>query len=292
MAEAQRGPGSAALTARRVLLTCTTVVVVSWIIVFVVGWTDWDPPGGTRARGDFGSSFGTLSALFAGLAFVGATTAAFLQWEQLKEHRRELQEMTAADNMRAVEGRFFHLLASLQTAVNETRLATKGGGVMGRQAVKRIAEHLVRDFADKRKRRSAGPELPLEDRRADIDEWYGRFHAGEYEEGRTHAARFGDIVGHLSRLTCHVLRFLDDCHIQPKEKEFYARILRAHLSGPELVLLFYHCLSRHGYPEHHALADRFELFLDMDRDPLVNPYDVLLYESLARFAPAPPDDHR
>ena len=106
-----------------------------------------------------------------------------------------------------------------------------------------------------------------------------------------HAARFGDIVAHLCRLTCHVLRFLDDCDTRQKDKESYARILRAHLSGPELVLLFYNCLSRHGYPEHHALADRYELFQDMDRDPLVSPYDVLLYKSLERFAPPPPD-HR
>jgi hypothetical protein len=103
-----------------------------------------------------------------------------------------------------------------------------------------------------------------------------------------HAARFGDIVAHLCRLTCHILEFVDGCRIEQREKEFYLRILRAHLSGPELVLLFYHCLSRHGYPEHHALADRYELFRDMNRAPLVNPYDVLLYESLARFAPAPP----
>jgi Putative phage abortive infection protein len=291
MGEVQRGPGMSVLTARRVLLTCTAVVVVSWFIVFVVGWITWDPHVGTKARGDFGSSFGTLSALFAGLAFVGATTAAFLQWEQLKEHRRELQEMSTADSMRAVEGRFFHLLSSLQTAVNETRLATKAGGVMGRQAVKRIADRLLRDFADTRKRRSAGTELPLEDRRADIDEWYARFHAGEYEEGRKHAARFGDIVAHLCRLTFHVLQFVDESDIERKDKEFYARIVRAHLSGPELVLLFYNCLSRYGYPEHHALADRYNLFQDMNRDPLVNPYDVLLYKSLERFAPPPPDDH-
>ncbi|HVK09972.1 MAG TPA: putative phage abortive infection protein [Gemmataceae bacterium] len=287
MAEAERGSGLAVLTARRVLLMCTAVVFVSWLVVFVVGWTTWDPDRGTKARGDFGSSFGTLSALFAGLAFVGVTTAAVLQWEQLKEHRRELQEMTTADYTRAVEGRFFHLLSTLQTAVNETRLATKGGGMAGRQAVKRIADHLVRDFAGERKRRSAGPELSLEDRRADIDDWYGRFHAGEYEAGRMHGARFGDIVAHLCRLTCHVLRFVDESCVPQKDKEFYARILRAHLSGPELVLLFYNCLSRHGYPEHYSLADRYELFRDMDRDPLVSPYDVLLYKCLERFAPPP-----
>ena len=171
-----------ALTATRVLLACTTIVVAGWLVVFITGWIAWDPHVGTQARGQFGDSFGTLSALFAGLAFVGATTAAFLQWEQLKGHRRELREMTAADELRAVEGRFFHLLASLRAAVNEPRLRTRGGGsVVGRQAVKRIADHLVRGFADERRRRSAGPELPPDDRRADIDEWYGRFCDGEYE---------------------------------------------------------------------------------------------------------------
>ena len=117
------------MTARRVLLTCTAVVVLSWVVVFVVGWTDWDPHVGTKALGDFGSSFGTLSALFEGLAFVGATTAALLQWEQLREHRRELQEMTVVDNMRAAEGRFSHLLSSLQTG---RRFLSRGSYRSGR----------------------------------------------------------------------------------------------------------------------------------------------------------------
>jgi hypothetical protein len=233
-----------------------------------------------------------LSALFAGLAFVGATTAAYLQWEQLREHRRELQEMTAADQARAVEGRFFHLLATLQTAVGETRLRTTRGSAVGRQAVKRIADHLVRDFAAERKRRAAGRELPAADRRADIDEWYDRFHVGEYEEGRMLGARFGDLVAHLFGLTYHILRFVDESAIPREEKESYARILRAHLSSPELVLLFYNCLSRHGYPEHHQLVDRYKMFKHMNRNHLVSPYDVLLYQSLERFAPPPPPDGR
>jgi hypothetical protein len=278
------------LTAMRVLLTCSAVVVAGWLTVFIVGWTTWDPGVGTQARGQFGDSFGTLSALFAGLAFVGATTAAFLQWEQLREHRRELREMTTADQLRAVEGRFFHLLASLQTAVNETRLESTGGGPVGREAIRRIADHLVHDFADERKRRSAGRELPLEDRRADVDEWYDRFHAGEYEQRQERAARFGDVASHLCRLTYHILRFIDESGIDQAEKESYARSLRAHLSGPELVLLFYNCLSRHGYPAHHALADRYKMFKNVNRHSLGSPYDVLLYKSLAPYVPPPADE--
>ena len=63
------------------------------------------------------------------------------------------------------------------------------------------------------------------------------------------------------------------------------RILRAHLSDPELVLLFYNCLSRHGYPEHHALADRYHIFENMRPKSLVDPHDALLYKSLHQFSP-------
>ena len=199
--------------------------------------------------------------------------------------------MAAAERVRSVEGCFFHLLASLQAAVDETRLKTTGGRVVGRQAIRRIVDHLVSDFAEQRKRPRAGRELSPQDRRADIDEWYDRFHAGGYRKAGRPAVQFGDAIARLCRLTYQILRFLDESDIEPKQKAFYARILRTQLSGPELVLLFYNCLSRHGYPERHELADRYNMFKNMDPRPLVSPYDVLLYKSLERLAPAPPDVH-
>ena len=285
MAEAADPPAMSVLTPTRVLLTCGGLVTVGWLGVFIIGWTGWDPAVETPARGQFGDSFGAISALFAGLAFVGATTAAFLQWEQLKEHRREIQEMVAADKVKAVEGCFFHLLASLQTTVNDARLEATGSGAVGRQALRQIADHLVHDFAAQRHRRSAGRELPPGERRADVDEWYGRFHAGEYEQCHKLPVCFGDLVDQVCRLTYHTLRFIDGSAISPDDKQFYARTLRAHFSSPELVLLFYHCLSRHGYPEHFKLADKYRLFTNISPGALVNPDDVLLYSSLRDSAP-------
>ena len=280
------------LTPTRVLLTCGALVTVGWLGVFIIGWVSWDPDVGTPARGQFGDSFGAISALFAGLAFVGATTAAFLQWEQLKEHRREIQEMVAADKVKAVEGCFFHLLASLQTAVTEARLETTdgGAGAVGRQALRPVADHLVCGFGSEPQRRTAGRELPPAERRADIDAWYGRFHAGEYEQRHKLPVCFGDLVGQVCRLTYHTLRFIDGSAIGSGDKQFYARTLRAHLSGPELVLLFYHCLSRHGYPDHFTLADEYGLFTNISPGALINPNDVLLYRSLEPLAPHHADE--
>ncbi len=47
-------------------------------------------------RGTFGDMFGAVNALFSGLAFLGVVLAIVLQYEELKEQRREIQQSRIA----------------------------------------------------------------------------------------------------------------------------------------------------------------------------------------------------
>lgn len=250
------------------------IVIGFWGYVFVSGRRDWAAGGSSRAA--VGEAFGMASALFTGLALIAAGVAAYFQWVSMREERSK----AAAD---AVESRFFQLLASLQTAVNETRVDR----LIGRQAIRKISEYLLEEHEDEQRNLSPGSaNMSLEERRKDISRWYKQFVDGDTDEGKEIEVRYGDLIGHLFRLTYHILRYIDESTaIDASEKQFYARILRAHLSNPELVLLFYNCLSEYGYDKHHPLVDKYNMLKNMNRSPLVGQYDVLLYKSLAHTAP-------
>ncbi len=66
------------------LIVLIIVIIAAWVLTgyFLYGVSD---------RGTFGDMFGTINALFAGLAFAGIIYAIFLQRKDLELQRRELQ---------------------------------------------------------------------------------------------------------------------------------------------------------------------------------------------------------
>ncbi len=251
-------------------LAAALVVLCSWIAVRDAGISDWTDKN-LMTRGQFGDSFGELGALFAGLALVAASLAACFQWIAMREEHTSATE-------EAFESRFFQLIGSLQTAVNETRVGIEG--YVGRQSIRKIAWWFVVDHLKDRRRAEAGADLPLDERRADINDWFKLFYNGVQKDGEEIEVRYGDLLGHIFRLVYHILRFIEDSTVDQEEKHSYANILRAHLSNPELVLLFYNCLSDYGYKKHFPLVEKYNMFKNMNRLSLPNKYDVLLYPSL------------
>ena len=68
-------------------------------------------------RGTFGDMFGAVNALFSGLAFLGVILAIVLQYEELKEQRREIQQSRVAQEESAKA-----LTAQLRTADIRSRV--------------------------------------------------------------------------------------------------------------------------------------------------------------------------
>lgn len=250
-------------------ISASLVVIMSWRGVRGTGLNDWTEKN-LMTRGQFGDSFGELGALFAGLALVAASLAACFQWIAMRDEQ-------ASGAVEAIESRFFLLLGNLQTAINETR----AGDNVGRQAIRKIEWGFVVEHANDRERPNAGPDLPAAERQADINKWFTKFYNGVRDEGKEIEVRYGDLIGHLFRLLYHILRFIDQSDIDQDEKDSYAKILRAHLANPELVLLFYNCLSEYGREKHYGLIEKYNMLKNMNLAGLGdNQNDMLLYPSL------------
>src|SRR5688500_3428531 len=71
-------------------------IIVVWLLCwFLVSYFIDDPSAATTnwsTRGQFGDMFGTVNALFSGLAFAGIIFTILLQREELEAQRHELEE--------------------------------------------------------------------------------------------------------------------------------------------------------------------------------------------------------
>jgi hypothetical protein len=261
-------------------------VVILWGVTFYIGRSDWFLLQ-LQQRGTFGDSFGVENALLSGLALVGVILAIFLQREQLIEQREELRDNRQKETDEAVETRFFQLLSSLETAVNSTRVGQDGAGYVGRQAIRKISITLTHQQLSNRatlKAEHQGRPFTPDQRRADIDQWFTTFYKGAYDAGgKETSVSWGDLLGHLFHLLFHILRYIDENKdIAEVAKCSYISILRAHLSNPELVLLFYNCLSHYGSGEHFMLVEKYRILKHLNLDALPDPDDATLYESALR----------
>jgi hypothetical protein len=269
-----------------VLLCATALVFAGWGSVFYLGFAKWDKES-LALRGTFGDSFGVLSCLFAGLAFIGAAWAVVLQREQLNEQQAEQRNADERARADQAENRFFHLLDSLQTAVNQTTVEQIGKTYVGRHAISKLVDILRVHMKQKTEERGAGVEYPIKERQAEIDKWFTDFYEQSPQIGGkpSGSAPAGDILGHIIRLIYHILKFVEENHVVcPDDKKFFVRILRAHLSNPELLLIFYNGLSHYGYRPLYDLIERHDLLQNINQNSLIIPSDARLYPSLAKLS--------
>lgn len=104
---------------------------------------------------------------------------------------------------------------------------------------------------------------------------------------------FAGYLGHYFRSLYHLYRLIEErC---PGEKMYYARIVRAQLSNPELCLIAYNCIVGEGRFKFQELAVRYSLFHNLHRSGLDNHgiaeldfFTRKLPPEAFRFEPQPP----
>jgi hypothetical protein len=105
------------------LIGATVLVGVPWVVLLIITLQPYraGSAAGMTALGQFGDSFGSLNALFTGLALAGLVYTAHLQRRQLDAQRTEIaaQEEAARENRLAVrrQSREQHLTALLNANV-------------------------------------------------------------------------------------------------------------------------------------------------------------------------------
>lgn len=181
--------------------------------------------------GRFGDSFGPLNTVMAAIAAIAAIAAYRSQSVELRETRlREVAAQASADR-RDFENTFFRLIELVREAVNETCVHDPrvGKDFEGRRAFELILRRVGASAGNDNEDRSKWKKIYFQ-----------------------HQSQ----LGHYFRLVYQVLRFINDSDV--KDKALYARIFRATLGNPEIVLLALNGWHG-GYPKTKRLIRMYSM---------------------------------
>ncbi|MDF9619535.1 putative phage abortive infection protein [Pseudomonas entomophila] len=207
-----------------------------WNVPFV------DVPDSLR-KGEFGDSFGTLNALFSGLAFSGVLITLLIQ-------RKDLLEAREQSARQQIESQFYNMLSLQQQIVQAFDL--HGRGDKGRVAVGRDC---FRIWVNKIKKEYSG--------------WGKQFDFADSQERAVKA--YGSIMvenkgdlGLYYRSLYSIFRFVESSDYS--DKKGFPLVVRSLLSDYELVMLYYNCLTGDGekfkrFAVAHALFDNLDVTL-------------------------------
>ncbi|MBQ0733892.1 putative phage abortive infection protein [Aquimarina celericrescens] len=226
-------------------------------------------------RGTLGDMFGTVNALFSGLAFAGIIFTILLQRKELGYQRKELRETRAEFviqnktlKIQRFENTFFNLLELHNQIVNDIDYEKKID---------------ANDPYSKETRTVKGRDV-FQDRFNNFDKRIkggidtNKLYLSFYEQRKTD---FGHYFRNLYRIfkMINETEFVTGTELNldlniPKNKEKYdlcnyiqryryTSIVRAQLSDYELLLLFYNCLSDNGIEKFKPLIEEYAILKNL-----------------------------
>jgi hypothetical protein len=246
-------------------------------------------------RGTFGDMFGSINALYSGLAFAGIIFTILLQRKELKYQREELREtrkefeiQNKTLKLQRFENTFFNLLSLHHQIVDSIDLDIEKERridgltltqqfteprhfdrvtLKGRDVFKEQYEKLVSTFNEEE----------------DINLTYLKF----YETVQTD-------FGHYFRNLYRIIKLVDETEFHThselgtskeavKYKDMisytlpnfntrykYTSMIRSQLSDYELLWLFYNCLSKNGVEKFRPYIEQYSLLKNIPKDKLHN----------------------
>ena len=221
-------------------------------------------PWGMEKRGQLGDMFGVIGALFSGLAFAGVVVTMLQQNEDLNLQRKDLalqrqeiaqtnreleqqrtvmQEQSRTIMLQRFENTFFSMLEMQQKIVDGLNYESEESGkYKGREVFDRMYKNFY-DYAFVEKKGHRYKHLTKDSPIGDFIECYGfAISSGQI--------RYFD---HLYR----ILKYIDHAEYLGYQEQYnYVCILRAQLSKPELLMLFYFCF----YENSHRMKDLMEKY--------------------------------
>lgn len=239
-------------------------VVIAWLITAVASGLSKHDSAGT-----FGDAFGSVNALFSGLAFVGLVYAILLQRRELELQRKELRETRAElkgsreaqevqnkfIETQNFEGTFFQLLRSLNDIIQSIDLRKSGiETARGRDAIALFYNRLDAEMVRVRDNYPAGS-----DRLEMVIDAYEGFYKNHRHE-----------LGHYFRMLYNVFKFVDRSQVADKMR--YTHIARAQMSDIEANLLLYNCLTDRAV-RFKALAEKYHLLRYINEERLFDRRD-------------------
>jgi hypothetical protein len=192
--------------------------------------------------GEFGDLFGTVNALFSGLALAGVVVAILLQRQELEDQRevlkqqyQEFAEQTRLGTLRLFEDSYFSLLRFVREETHRVRAYIAGKDYVGLSAFRVVLQEV----------RSTGGEPG-----------YGRVESDRLIEILARFAQFEQFFGGYLGGVRELVRFADRA---PMDSERYVVIARSQLTPDELSLLFIYGLTKAGKRTLQPIIERRRL---------------------------------
>jgi len=274
-------------------LTVLVIIIGLWVLT---RYLLKDLP--STDRGTYGDMFGSINALFSGMALAGIIITILLQRQELqyqrdelRETRREFKTQNETLKIQRFENTFFNLLNLHHQIVNamdyqytrkETITYPKSGPVIQIKPATKKTQEIVINGRDvfRYLYNKMNPDL-THSKPEGINEIYKQ----HYDRAHTD---FGHYFRNLYRMIklVHLTDFYYDTKNVTeidvyKIKYKYTSIIRAQLSDYELIWLFYNCQSEYGREKFKPLIERYCIFKNLPEDLLASPVHKKLYSESA-----------
>lgn len=293
---------------------CFSVIGAIVFMVWRYGWIWVDenvaPTSGgespAQARGLFGDKFGSINALFSGLAFAGIILTLLLQRRELSESRREVShqqfdntffsllrlhvDITSKLSHYGNDGRkaFFSLYERIKFS-NEFFPVFLALQKIEKERIRNLKDHPDIDAINYPELSSSdisNVAFALKDGVRAID---GYLDGDVVMHERIISEAYGKVAvqsiddfAHYYRNLYHILRFVDQSNlIKDKERIEYIKFVRAQLSDVELVTIFYNSLTtvhlngkevaELGYPKMTRLLMKYDILQNMNPRSVIHP---------------------
>lgn len=242
-------------------------VVGLWGAAWVLTWVFIDE----NQRGAFGDMFGSVNALFSGLALGGIIFTILLQRkelglqrDELKETRKEFAIQNSTLKAQRFENTFFNMLSLHSQIVNDLDFTWNRLEIRGK------------DFFSKKFTNLQSLLAKEEDLNAAYLTFYGhnKTDLGHYFRNLYRIIKIVDQTQFVSSSELSVIlkRIPTLEELQKanyKERYKYTSIVRAQLSDFELLTLFFNCLSEYGEEKFKPLVEEYALLKNLPEHQMI-----------------------
>ena len=240
-------------------LTLFVLLLVVGAFSVTIGWlpTLYGKP---KSAGEFGDMFGSVNALFSGLALLGVVVAILMQRSELRLQREELEQtrmelkgqkeqlirQNATMEKQAFNNTFFHIISLHNDIVRGIDLSD-GGNYRGENekissGQDAFEEMLTRQFGGAYAGQHGDTRNTLEEMSSGYAEIY---------------SEYANDLGHYFRNLFHAVEFVHTSEVD--DKRFFTNIIRAQLSSSEIVMLFLNGLTEIGQEKFKPLIEEYGL---------------------------------
>jgi Putative phage abortive infection protein len=247
------------------------IIIVSLLLLLAVGSFiayGYFYPQTFKDLGTWGDFVGgTLNPILTFLTVIGLLVTIHLQQRELRLTRKELAKSSnalEAQNLTTKQQRFentlFSMIEMLNQIVNAMDVGDGDKRKTGRDCFTDFY-HTLHYYYSQGNRFIINGELVVIEETGDsiAVQSYDRFYKKHQSD-----------LGHYFRLLYNIFRYIDQSEFADG---LYAKILRAQLSNQELLIIFYNNATDRG-KAFAALAERFELYANMDTERLLRPEHI------------------